>query len=228
MTASSDVSAIPLHEDSEDLDADSDDDSAESEHDLADERQEVSRQLGAPPVPLLGPAPFSHRKYVARPDSSPGPSRPPGTYAKAQGVRNLSAPPLSQLPRTPPTPPPFSNFIDKPLPPKPSTASIDMGSTEFHARRRRAAKLSQFFGVEVNTLAEALPTEIPPTISPRQDQYSFDVPPQAITDGVARTPSLTVAETKNRRRFLGATEDNDVKELDMTEVIEQLRRMKSH
>lgn len=69
----------------------------------------------------------------------------------------------------------------------------------------------------------------PPSNSSYQDPYAFEAFPKvSVSDGVARAPSLTVAETKNRRRFLGVAEDDDVKELDMSEVIEQLRRMKSH
>lgn len=102
-----------------------------------------------------------------------------------------------------------------------------MTSPEFHTRRRRAAKLSKFFGVEVNSLVDILPSDVPSASTSRKASYADPLPSPSLGVGIARASSVTVAEAKKGRRFLGVTEDNDVKELDMTEVIDQLRRMRS-
>ena len=228
ITTSSDIVPTAVAAGSENIEPDGHGDLVVHVTNMREEHTEPSPQSEVCSVPTLPRAPPSAaRKRTPRPSTSPGPSR--ATGLRLSGVRNLSIPPMSHSPRTPPTPPPFSNYIQTPAPYNslPTATNAETGSPDFHARRRRAAKLSKFFGVEVNTLAEALPNEISSAMAIRKSVSSV-APKRSVSDGVARAPSLTVAEAKNRRRFLGAAEENDVKELDMTEVIEQLRRMKSH
>ena len=126
------------------------------------------------------------------------------------------------------TPPPFSNLVAPAAAlARPATAPpASPTPSEFQARRRRAAKLSKFFGVEVNQLVDALPTDAPPVpshaTSTVQDHNTAAERPCYTT----HQTSLMVAEAR-RRKFLGMDSGDDVEERDMAEVLDQLRRMKS-
>lgn len=162
-------------------------------------------------------------------------------------------------PASPRTPPPFSDsFVSaaphspprrstsKPSPPRPSTShgSSDAGRTsvEFHTRQKRAVKLSKFFGVEMNTLAEVLPTN-PRQSGPadtRHDHHprrgsdhsvsaaSDDAPAMTVVNSLVK-PDITVEISAEPAkggplRFLHGQAS---KELDMYDAIDKLRRMKS-
>lgn len=158
------------------------------------------------------------------------------------------------LPPCPPTPPPFSDLFTPPartdaskgmLSGSGSTTSLacdtppDGGRTsvEFHTRQKRAAKLSKFFGVEMNTLAEVLPTS-PRTSTPADSMGSPRSGPRprkdlrVITNSDGSTtminsidlypapgsPRVEVSREFGRGR---------AKEVDMYDAIDKLRRMKS-
>lgn len=166
------------------------------------------------PVPILNPIPAPRRRSVR---ASTGPSSPPNRMSRV---------PSSPLVPAPRTPPPFSNFITPPelrpaTAPPPSPAP-----SEFQARRRRAAKLSKFFGVEVNELADALPQDVRATHIPSHavGGVAFDNVALVYRQQPYNT-SLVVAEA-TRRRFLG-TDGDDVEERSMVDVIDRLRRMKA-
>lgn len=216
ITNASDVSGLVLTESDED----------EYKRTSITQEDDVAIQQPSLAVPILSPLPVPRRKGV-RPSTSPGPST---TSSMLEQSNNLHAPPspFSRLPRTPPTPPPFANIV-APIMVRPATAPPVSSPPpfEFQTRRRRAAKLSKFFGVEVNQLVDVLPTDIvPPTPSRKTsiapEEGTFD---RAAVGGAPQS-SLVIAEAK-RRKFLGMDGGDDVEERDMAEVIDQLRRMKS-
>ncbi|TCD63388.1 hypothetical protein EIP91_005596 [Steccherinum ochraceum] len=177
-------------------------------------------------------------------------------------------------PPSPRTPPPFSNIISPP----PRTSSVKSnGSTaslvaspdakgsskddsktslEFHTRQKRAAKLSKFFGVEMNTLAEVLPAN-PRQSAPVESRHasntyngspgrdrdqqrqqrnvvsSDDVAPSAmVLESLAqadRVPASSRVEivTEHGKGPLRFLHGQNARELDMNDAIEKLRRMKS-
>ncbi|KAI0094707.1 hypothetical protein BDY19DRAFT_901830 [Irpex rosettiformis] len=153
----------------------------------------------------------------------------------------LTVPPLAYQPHTPPTPPPFSNFMLSSVPMEyftqtksdslvdPPSRISEPISDDFQARRRRVTKLSKFFGVEVNTLVDHLPNEPSPPLPSRtgffhtaQNQQLSFYPSSSAQRHPSGAPSVTVAQTRGRYIY-----QDDVEELDMSEVIEKLRKMKS-
>ncbi|KAF7791942.1 hypothetical protein EIP86_002968 [Pleurotus ostreatoroseus] len=181
---------------------------------------------GTPIRPSLSTAPsepnLKHKaKRPRTADSSASTNRPPPLLPIPTAV-------IHQPPRTPPTPPPFADLLPAsgswPIAPPAPPPTLE----DFQARRRRAAKLSRFFGVEVKQLAEVLPPDIPTPAVPAKAVLAQEqaVIPEAI-QRPSRRPSTTVSEAKNRRRFLSSNENDDVKEVDMIEVMDQLRRMKN-
>jgi hypothetical protein len=172
-------------------------------------------------LPVLSPIPLPRRQGI-RPSTSPGP-RTAERPALPVRTHSIPAPQPGQVPRMmTTTPPPFSNLVAPSALERPATAPpVSPLPSEFQARRRRAAKLSKFFGVEVNVVAEALPTELPPSgkTSMAQDGGACERPPHPQT-------SLMVAEAR-RRKFLGMDGGDAVEERDMSEVLDQLRKMKS-
>jgi hypothetical protein len=103
------------------------------------------------------------------------------------------------------------------------TALAEPFADEFQARRRRAAKLSKFFGVEVNTLADHLPNEGLPSRAGRLDPHMLPTEPHPVYTGTGRGPtrgpSVTVSQTRGYQY--------DSEEVDMSQVIDKLRKMKS-
>ena len=87
--------------------------------------------------------------------------------------------------------------------------------------------MSKFFGVEVNELAEVLPPEIPVPAVPAKALVARELPVMAEPPRTSRRQSTTVSEARNRRRFLGLNEGHNVKEVEVTDVLDQLRRMKN-
>ncbi|KAI0704904.1 hypothetical protein BC835DRAFT_1410244 [Cytidiella melzeri] len=145
--------------------------------------------------------------------------------------------PTYYLPSTPPTLPPFSNFMSSSKPLEffietqvetmdEPVVSVEPLPEEFQARRRRAAKLSKFFGVEVNSLVDHLPSEATPSRSTRASvQHLLPHAPSSNAGAVKDStyvPSVTVAKTRGRYAYQG-----NVEELDMSQVIDKLRKMKS-
>lgn len=155
------------------------------------------------------------------------------------------------IPPPPPhTPPPFSDFVLYSPPIRtsaskgkpPSDATVDVSDTqnnpvEFHTRRKRAAKLSQFFGVEMNTMAEVLPA-VPRQSSPSSgtgharkssehrrklssDESVPPLPPLVMVNGAPM--DANVADAPKVRILHG---DKD-REMDLNDAIDKLRRMKS-
>ncbi|PSR72414.1 hypothetical protein PHLCEN_2v11757 [Hermanssonia centrifuga] len=218
ITTSSEVSALLLAEHEQ---------AFEEETDTNREHRRAS--MSSDPEGLLDATSHSHHHHTnIGPDTS---TTPPQQLLLIPSSASYNA---HQPPRTPPTPPPFSNFIPSamiqpvtaPPPPPPGGDSSSIATPEFQTRRRRAAKLSKFFGVDVNELVEVLPSEgtITTIVSPSVLAHEFSLFPEA-GERPTRKASTTVSEAKNRRRFLGLN-DNDLKEMDMPEVIEQLRRIK--
>ena len=231
ITTSSDVSAIVVKERK-----------GEEEDDDEDEETPTSEdEKSLPPIPNRSDTDKTVFPSASEPNlkDKAGRTSTSTTSSSASGLRQnaprlLSLPSeavIHQPPRTPPTPPPFSDYPSVFVVPRPATApppATSTASPEFQTRRRRAAKLSKFFGVGVSELAEVLPPDI---LSPAVPAKAMIAQEQGfspeLTQRPSRRPSTTVAEAKNRRRFLGGVnEEHDVKEVDMTEVIDQLRRMK--
>lgn len=138
--------------------------------------------------------------------------------------------PEPPLPAPPRTPPPFTNTIarpDAPAAPGPARAQSPAPPEEFRARRRRAAKLSRFFGVAPHDLAGALaPAPQSPTLS--SYKRSTSMPRPHTSQGHARAPSTTVeVQTEVPRAFrIGRPEKKAVQEEDMADILNQLRRMR--
>jgi len=200
------------------------------------------------------------------------PLPPASPLATTRSIRGLSPPPRSSpagstlvsvyhAPSTPRTPPPFSDFFDLVTPP-PRTSSakhvINGSSTsvvnevpdskisvEFHTRQKRAAKLSKFFGVEMNTFADVLPANPRQSTPVDTTHHSQSSPPRKgdkrVVSSDGAVPSVTVMESiiksdpasrvevsaepgKGPLRFLHG---QNARELDMNDAIDKLRRMKS-
>lgn len=228
-----------------------------------------SSELSEQPMELSDP--IALKPYDTLPDN---PTLAPISFAKRRrspSPRPYTAPSLSIQPSTPTTrisnpppsprtPPPFSDVFDPPSPsddwihlnnnhPDVSRPSFDIESTlspaEFHTRQRRAAKLSQFFGVGLNDLADVLPTtssaapkhhrsdeaghhtrNISTAVLPVPSSPIKVSPTEPFGMQTTVTSRVEVAATKGSRlRFLG--HGGDMKELNMTDAIEKLRRMKS-
>lgn len=198
-------------------------------------------------IPISFAKPKQHRSPSPRPYTAP-----PVTIQPSTPTRSYHPPP------SPRTPPPFADVFD-PIAPSDdwvhlndnrsiaSRHSIDIESSlspaEFRTRQRRAAKLSQFFGVGMNDLVDVLPANHPSV--PRHyrsdeasNYYRHFAPVPVPSSPIKTSPSETfstqpivttrveVAASKGSRyRFLGG--GGDVKELDMSDAIEKLRRMKS-
>ncbi|OCH96501.1 hypothetical protein OBBRIDRAFT_7240 [Obba rivulosa] len=162
----------------------------------------------------------------------------------------------------PRTPPPFSTmFVFPPDAPQPTPEHSS--PREFRARRRQATKLSQFFGVGLQDLADVLPAGIattPPTplarsraTSPQRarapsppsrersvgknhvtDQHQRMRSQGRGQDSAANMHALSTtvevaAEVRGPFRFLDSlarTGHSNVREMDMREVIQQLRKIK--
>ncbi|THH02850.1 hypothetical protein EW026_g57 [Hermanssonia centrifuga] len=212
ITTSSEVSALLLTEHEQEFEEETD-----------TNREHLRASISSDPEGLDATSHSHHHHTNIGPDTSTTPPQqllliPSSSYN------------AHQPPRTPPTPPPFSNFIPsatiQPVTAPPPGDSSSIATPEFQTRRRRAAKLSKFFGVDVNELVEVLPSEgtITTIVSPSVLAHEFSLFPEA-GQRPTRKASTTVSEAKNRRRFLGLN-DNDLKEMDMPEVIEQLRRIK--
>ena len=213
VTTSSDVSGLLLAEESFE----------DGERTTVSQGQDIIVQTSVGSVPIMSPIPLAGRK-ATHSTSVPNSS---GLERLVTNQVYLPSSPFSQPPAVPQTPPPFSNFIPA-LESRPATAPpASPVPSEFQARRRRAAKLSKFFGVEVNELADALPTEVVPTRKASvasEGGVTFD--DMTLTYHQPAPASLVVAEAK-RRRVLGMDSVDDVEERDMSEVIDRLRRMRS-
>ena len=237
VTANSDISAAILTSDSDaELDKPSEVNATavEPTSEKSEPAEAQSKSLDMPPI--VAPVPI--RARTGRSNSSPNSPLPPSLEIQAQSKSNMPTSTFYPL-RTPPTPPPFSNFLILPEPTE-SSASIKPGtlvepigrieplSDDFRARRRRVAKLSKFFGVEVNTLVDHLPNETSPPFVSRSGPVRLpqSPPPVHAADSIHRhaltPPSVTVAQA--RGRYIA---QDDVEELDMSEVIERLRKIKS-
>ncbi|CAL1696042.1 unnamed protein product [Somion occarium] len=225
------------------------DSSEAQEHQASPRKDDLSNN------PNLTPANSTPRRR----SPSPRPSTAPATSTLSSRTSTMPSSKVSHRPPSPRTPPPFSDVF---IPPPPSggysqyhsnvsRASVDAETTltpaEFHARQKRAAKLSKFFGVGLNDLADVLPanmsTSLPRGMSEdkgNRGRSSSAVPPQSPPSSPVQTsPSMDwtpmqpmvssrveVATAKGSRlRFFGLGED--VKEMDMNDAIEKLRRMKS-
>ncbi|KZT06872.1 uncharacterized protein LAESUDRAFT_759042 [Laetiporus sulphureus 93-53] len=163
-----------------------------------------------------------------------------------------SEPPHAARNVPPRTPPPFSNFA--PIPPvgdvrwntetEPPRSPV-APSEEFRARRLRAAKLSRFFGVAPHDLADALAatpaTPAIPQLGKHNSAHGYDesmpeVPAQAYVQTAREEPTVAperkasmtveVAAEVPRGFRLGRQEKKAVQELDMADVLDQLRRMR--
>lgn len=221
ITTSSDVSGLILTQGDNEAEAEAE----AMQRSTSPESEDITSQAKTLAVPILSPLPLPSRRTV-RPRTSSEPRR---SSSPLRFNRNLSVPqPAGQTPRTPPTPPPFSDLASLPAM-RPATAPpASPAPSEFQTRRRRAAKLSKFFGVEVNALAEALPTDRMPSISSRKTSMAQDGPRErSLSGGLSHQTSVMVAEAR-RRRFLGMNDDEeDVEERDLSEVIDQLRKLRS-
>ncbi|GBE78378.1 hypothetical protein BKA93DRAFT_621293 [Sparassis latifolia] len=168
----------------------------------------------------------------------------------------LTAPARQFQPQSPATPPPFSNLfvwappqLPVPTPEERPPSPSHEPSPDFRTRRLRAAKLSRFFGVAPKDLAEALPAmpsygmgEGSHARRPQTPAYPAEIdlatamlPPYHIPERThpevahARKLSTTVevaAEVPKGPFRIGRPGQNVVKEMDMRDVIQQLRKMK--
>lgn len=173
------------------------------------------------------------------------------------------------FPMTPKTPPPFSDLLmPQSAPPVPPVSSAppavaapsakktsedgDSTPAEFQVRRRQAAKLSRFFGVEANQLADILPsrpsmsrapsTHASANAAPRKSHSSdrsvrveADVPalpprpkttaPPEIAPRGTTSVEVTSSKGSGPLRFL--SQGDTMKQVDIYDAIDQLRRMKS-
>lgn len=217
LTTSSDVSGLALTGET-----------PEDEERQSNTEQDIVVQTTMSSVPVISPIPRAGRQGI-RSASGPALNRfEHSTTPHTPSALPMPLPPFAQLPGTPQTPPPFSNFILA-HEPRPATAPpASPAPSEFQTRRRRAAKLSKFFGVEVNELADALPTDVAPSrkasLVPEEGSAFDDV--DSVHHRHHRRASLVVAEA-TRRQFPGMDSRDDVEERDMSEIIDRLRRMKS-
>lgn len=214
ITTSSEISGLVLAEDHNEAEPSRRSGSAPRES------EDITYQAKSLTVPILSPTPVSPRKGV-RPRTSPE-SHTSGSPIDFN--RNVFAPQSSAM-IPPRTPPPFSDLA-APLAMRPATAPPSSPApSEFQTRRRRAAKLSKFFGVEVNALAEAV--DRLPSISSRKTSLAYEGQRErSLSGGLSQQTSVIVAEAR-RRRFMGMNDDEDVEERDLSEVIDQLRKMRS-
>ncbi|KAL4243452.1 hypothetical protein ABKN59_001132 [Abortiporus biennis] len=196
------------------------------------------------------------------------PMAKPKPKPSLRSLRPSTAPPSSSSIRdlsVPSTPPPFASAIasrtnllesqdvirvhnSSKTDISTSSSSQQMkGSTpEFHVRQRRAAKLSKFFGVGMNDLANLLPPlDLPgPSFTDAATATTSTSPIEPSNNGGIsikgsgghrRAPSTSIVQSngtttvevsavvpKGPLRFLGGA-----KEFDMDDAIEQLRKMKS-
>lgn len=209
VTTSSEISGLVLTEDR--------DDPEEKKRSVSQESDDITTQAQNLVVPILSPLPVPSGKGV-RPKTNPVPSMSGSSLSIPQSTG-------THLPVTPPTPPPFSNLAS-PLAMRPATAPPSSPApSEFQTRRRRAAKLSKFFGVKVNEVAEALPAD---DVSSRKTSMAQEGPRErSLSGGLGHHTSIVVAEAR-RRRFLGLGDgEEDVEERDLSEVIDQLRKLRS-
>ena len=225
--------------------------------------------------PLESLDPIHHKRYETLSNNSTLAPINFDQHRRSPSPRPYTAPSATMQPPTPTTriyhpppsprtPPPFSDLFDPPSPaddwvelndspPDASRVSLDIESSlspaDFHARQRRAAKLSQFFGVGLNDLADVLPAN---SSAPKRNKNDvagnhnrlpstaiMPAPPIPISpmkpspspaDTFGMHPMVTtrveVAAAKSSRlRFLG--HGGDVREMDMSDAIEKLRRMRS-
>ncbi|KAI0079602.1 hypothetical protein K474DRAFT_1770147 [Panus rudis PR-1116 ss-1] len=185
-------------------------------------------------LPSSSSPPSRHSSVRSRPSTAPVRAKP--ELRSIDTSSRLVTKQVYYPPPSPPSPIPFSDVCipssDASGPPEvPSeTTSSTTSKTEFHARQKRAAKLSKFFGVGLNDLADVLPSTAPAT-KPNRHMRSSSIQLDS-TSEIHTLPPLPlspmrveVAAAKGRKRFLGSGEE--VKELDMNDAIEKLRRMKS-
>lgn len=160
-------------------------------------------------------------------------------------------------PPSPTSPAPFSDII---VPPPRTSASLGnnanisrtsittdgtappKNSFEFHTRQRRAAKLSKFFGVEMNSLVDVLPanrlSSATADMNVRRDgpgrnsvqrKISDESDAMTLVSGEAVKAESRVEVSaelaKGPLRFLHG--QAGAKDLDMADAIDKLRRMKS-
>ncbi|CCM00933.1 uncharacterized protein FIBRA_02980 [Fibroporia radiculosa] len=163
--------------------------------------------------------------------------------------------PLPSVPLPPRTPPPFSSYMTptpENAPAEPAHEHERAQSPppeEFRARRMRAAKLSRFFGVAPNDLAGVLVGPHAPSspaslhgsngmhgMTSSQDLASTEFLPSSTASdrlnakesGHGRNASTTVEVAAEVPRVfrLGRLERKPVQDLDMADVLDQLRRMR--
>ncbi|KAJ3488451.1 hypothetical protein NLI96_g2805 [Meripilus lineatus] len=237
------TSIVHVEQQGEDITSGSKDDIAQQSPPPAS----LSREDPPEPAPLPTPSQSQSLPKSMRPAAS---SQRPSTAPSSTSPRSLTAkhvpPPLKpsslslralhQIDDSPRTPPPFSDII-VPVPPPPQNQSThDLNATppptstsraEFHLRQRRAAKLSKFFGVGVSDLAGVLPsyTFAPPAAT----HGGFGYTPPGSRDG---RPSVYVTDESSPLEDNGpmlylSHGQKAIKETDMYDAIDRLRRMKS-
>ena len=123
-----------------------------------------------------------------------------------------------QRPDRPKTPPPFtSQAVSEPLPSGSPTPS-------FKARRRRAAKLAQFFGVGYRHLSESM--SLASTSSPSEIAESR--PDTPITRTMPSSSVQVDVKVNGPARFWGIVDGRrDMTHASMDDVIDRLREMKA-
>jgi hypothetical protein len=136
-----------------------------------------------------------------------------------QPVPHIAAAP----PDTPVSPQPFSTLVlaDYISDATPSSSHLRPSSShagkDFSERRRRAAKLQQFFGVGYHAITPELPPSSPLRLSTFAER-SADAPPKVEVDIKVSSPGM----------FWGlADSDAALKEADIADVIVKLRGLKA-
>lgn len=215
ITTSSEISGLVLTEETDEPEA----------MRASQESEDVTTQAQGLTVPILSSLPQPRRKGV-HPSTILEPGRSESSH-QPYHMLPISQPTAAYPARIPPTPPPFSNIISPPAM-RPATAPPSSPvPSEFQTRRRRVTKLSKFFGVEVNELAEALPTGRSPSISAsrKTSMAQEGSRERSLSGGLTHRASVMVAEAR-RRRYNGM-DDDDVEERDLSEVMDQLRKLRS-
>jgi hypothetical protein len=114
--------------------------------------------------------------------------------------------------KSPPSPPPFA-VVAETLPFSPQITPITEAVTTFNERRRRAAKLSRFFGVTYQDLSSSFPEISRPST-------------RGIASPVLQTSTVAVdVKVIERSRFWG--DRVSMRDAELTDVIGHLRELKA-
>lgn len=126
--------------------------------------------------------------------------RPSSIKTSLDQAESSSRPPPDLIPNEP---------VEVPAPPSPTSTSAN-----FRERRRRAAKLAQFFGVNYQDISQSVSQTFVVPSTPKQDAATV-VPPMVEVD-------VKVAG----RRFWGLA-DGEMRNAEVAEVIDKLRGLKA-